>query len=56
MSFYALVSFHNFLRVNWQLFIRINDHTEQAGVCLENEKEREREREQLIDMVIRMEF
>lgn len=34
MTFYALVSFHDFLRIDWKLFVRIYDDTKQARVCL----------------------
>lgn len=39
MPFYALVTFHNFFRINGKLFIRINDYTKQAGICLEERLE-----------------
>lgn len=34
MTLYALVSFHDFLRIDWKFFVRIYDDTKQAGVCL----------------------
>lgn len=34
VSLYALVPFHDLLRVDWQLLVRIDDHAEESGVCL----------------------
>lgn len=38
MTFFAFVMFNNFIRVDWQLFIWIDHHTKQSGICLEKEQ------------------
>lgn len=36
VSLFSLVHVDDLLRVDGQVFIRVNDHTEQARVCLHN--------------------
>lgn len=35
MPFDALIAFHNFFRIDWQTLIRVDDHTEQARIGLQ---------------------
>lgn len=41
MALYALIPFHDLLRVDLQLLVWIHHNAEQAGVCLNEEQEEE---------------
>lgn len=38
MAFYALIPFHDLLRVDLKLLVWIHHYAEQAGICLEKKK------------------
>ena len=39
MALYALIPFHDFLRVDLQLLVGIHHYAEQTGICLKRYKE-----------------